>query len=128
LTGEEKRVLNWWVCCSPKRCVKDCTTSQVSFKLGEGFVFISLCCPGSEEMSARRNNGRSHRSLRPISMIFILLFVNIAGTAAEEEAFNAEVCGLPRFECCTKTREKTVWLYYLLMPICEILFGCICRC
>ncbi|XDV53009.1 hypothetical protein PO909_021624 [Leuciscus waleckii] len=39
-------------------------------------------------MSARRS--RSHRSLRSISMIFILLFVNIAETAAEEEAFNAE--------------------------------------
>lgn len=39
-------------------------------------------------MSARRS--RSHRSLRPVTMIFILLFVNIAETTAEEHAFNAE--------------------------------------
>uniref|UniRef100_A0A671PW33 Matrix metalloproteinase-15-like n=1 Tax=Sinocyclocheilus anshuiensis TaxID=1608454 RepID=A0A671PW33_9TELE len=39
-------------------------------------------------MSARRS--RSHRSLRPVTMIFILLFVNIAETTADEDAFNAE--------------------------------------
>uniref|UniRef100_A0A8C1Z8I3 Matrix metallopeptidase 15a n=1 Tax=Cyprinus carpio TaxID=7962 RepID=A0A8C1Z8I3_CYPCA len=39
-------------------------------------------------MSARRS--RSHRSLRPVTMFFILLFVNIAETTAEEDAFNAE--------------------------------------
>lgn len=54
-------------------------------------------------MSARRS--RSHRSLRPICMIFVLLFVNIAETAAEDDAFNAEVCRLTRFECCTKIHE-----------------------
>uniref|UniRef100_A0A8C1IRT0 Matrix metallopeptidase 15a n=1 Tax=Cyprinus carpio TaxID=7962 RepID=A0A8C1IRT0_CYPCA len=43
---------------------------------------------GSGEMSARRS--RSHRSLRPVTMFFILLFVNIAETTAEEDAFNAE--------------------------------------
>uniref|UniRef100_A0A672SKZ3 Matrix metallopeptidase 15 n=1 Tax=Sinocyclocheilus grahami TaxID=75366 RepID=A0A672SKZ3_SINGR len=43
---------------------------------------------GSGEMSARRS--RSHRALRPVTMIFILLFVNIAETTADEDAFNAE--------------------------------------
>lgn len=52
-------------------------------------------------MSARRS--RSHRSLRPVTMFFILLFVNIAETTAEEDAFNAEVCGLYRYDCCTNT-------------------------
>lgn len=64
-------------------------------------MVVCHCCPGSGEMSARRS--RSHRSLRPVTIIFILLFVNIAETTAEDDSFNAEVCRLKRFECCTKT-------------------------
>lgn len=66
-------------------------------------------------MSVRRS--RSHRSLRHVAMIFILLCVNIAETTAEDDAFSAEVCG----EILT-TPNKLCGVYLYILS-CEILFG-----
>lgn len=83
--------------------------------LGEEKVVCFSLLSRSGEMSVRRS--RSHRSLRPVTMISILLFVNIAETTAEDDAFNAEVCT----EILT-TRNKLCGVYLYILS-CEILFG-----
>lgn len=68
--------------------------SDTLLQLGEACVLYNiaeelLCsCSGRGEMSVRS----SRRSLRTVTTVLILLFVNIAGTAAEDEDFSAEVC------------------------------------